>query len=277
MEKITYASLGSLGDDFHHAYETALAYESKKLGRSHPLVIRGQKKKGKGSIKVTNPADTRQVLGDFTAAGVEETRAALEAARGARATWQELGWHNRVAFLRKAADLMRERQFRLASLLTLEVGKNRFEAIAEVAETIDLILYYCQQMESRQGFSLPMVSNGGERTHSVLRPYGVWAVIAPFNFPLALSTGMAVGALLGGNTVVFKPASHTPLAGWLLAEILHEAGLPMGVFNFVAGAGNVFGRVMRCDVGIRSLERHDLVAGRGKVRFGVVVVLRRPS
>jgi len=241
MEKITYASLGTLGEDFHHAFDAALSYEQKKLGRPHPLVIRGQKKKGKGTLTDTNPADTRLVLGEFTVAGPEEVRAALEAARAARGTWQELGWHNRVAFLRKAAELMRERQFRLAALLTLEVGKNRFEAIAEVSESIDLILYYCQQMESRQGFVTPMAAQGTERTHSVLKPHGVWAVVAPFNFPLALATGMSVAALLGGNTIVFKPSSAAPLAGWVLAEILHEAGLPMGVFNYLAGAGNVVG------------------------------------
>ena len=250
MEKITYASLGSLGEDFHHAYDAALSYEQKKLGRSHPLVIRGKKKKGRGTLIDTNPADTRLVLGEFTAAGPEETRAAIEAARGARATWQELGWHNRVAFLRKAADLMRERQFRLAALLTLEVGKNRFEAIAEVSESIDLILYYCQQMETRAGFATPMAANGSERTFSVLKPYGVWAVVAPFNFPLALSTGMSVGALVGGNTIVFKPASNAPLAGWLLGEILHEAGLPMGVFNFLSGPGAVVGGELIINPGV---------------------------
>jgi 1-pyrroline-5-carboxylate dehydrogenase len=241
MERITYATLGLPGEEFHQAYDTALGYELKKLGRAHPLIIRGQKKKGKGVIKDTSPADTRVLLGEFTTAGREETVAAIEAARGARATWEELGWPQRVAFLRKAAELMRDRQYRLAALLTLETGKNRFEAIAEVSESIDLISYYCQQMEARQGYMISMAGNGTERTRSVLRPYGVWAVIAPFNFPLGLAMGMAAGALLGGNTVVFKPSSDTPLVGWLLSEILHEAGLPMGVFNFIVGPGAMVG------------------------------------
>jgi 1-pyrroline-5-carboxylate dehydrogenase len=242
MEKVTYASLGSLGEDFHRAFDAALAYEQKKLGRSHSLYIRGQKKKARaGAFTDTSPTDTRILLGEFQSAGPEETRHAIEAAKAAIPDWIELGWKQRVAFLRKAAEIMTERQFRLAALLSLEVGKNRFEAIAEVSESIDLILYYCRQMEAHQGYVLAMGGNGSEHTRSVLKPYGVWAVVSPFNFPLALATGMAAGALVAGNTIVFKPASDTPLAGVLLYEILHEAGLPVGVVNFVTGPGKIVG------------------------------------
>src|SRR2546430_14503217 len=136
---------------------------------------------------------------------------------------------------------MTQRQFEFAALLSLEVGKNRFEAIAEVSEAIDLILYYSGQMEERNGYEQPMNGAGVEHTRSVLRPYGVWAVVAPFNFPLALATGMVAGALLAGNTVVFKPASDTPLSGLCLYEVLRDAGLPPGVFNFTTGPGNTAG------------------------------------
>jgi 1-pyrroline-5-carboxylate dehydrogenase len=242
MEKITYASLGSLGEDFHSAFDGALSYELKKIGRTHALSIRGQKKKAKGgTFPDTSPADTRMVLGEFQNAGRDETVQAIEAARSALADWRELGWKQRISFLQKAAELMTERQFRLAALLSLEVGKNRFEAIAEVSESIDLILYYCRQMEAHQGYVVPMSANGSGQTRSVLKPYGVWAVVSPFNFPLALATGMAAGALVAGNTVVFKPASDTPLAGLLLSEILHESGLPVGVVNFLTGPGKVVG------------------------------------
>jgi 1-pyrroline-5-carboxylate dehydrogenase len=242
MEKVTYASLGSLGEDFHRAFDAALAYEQKKLGRSYPLYIRGQKKKSKaGTFTDTSPADTRVLLGEFQSAGPDETRQAIEAAKAAIPDWIELGWKQRIAFLRKAAEIMTERQFRLAALLSLEVGKNRFEAIAEVSESIDLILYYCRQMEAHQGYVLAMNGNASEQTRSLLKPYGVWAVVSPFNFPLALATGMAAGALVAGNTVVFKPASDTPLAGVLLYEILHEAGLPVGVINFITGPGKTVG------------------------------------
>ncbi len=242
MEKITYASLGSLGEDFHQAFQGALAYEQKKLGRTHSLFIRGRKTKAKaGSFTDTSASDTRVVLAEFQSAGREEARDAIKAARGAIPDWIDLGWRQRVAFMRKTAEIMTERQFRIAALISLEAGKNRFEAIAEVSESIDLILYYCHQMESHHGYALAMGGSGSENTRSVLKPYGVWAVVSPFNFPLALATGMATGALIAGNTIVFKPASDTPLVGFILYEILHEAGLPAGVVNFITGPGKTVG------------------------------------
>src|SRR4029077_19948648 len=106
---------------------------------------------------------------------------------------------------------------------------------------IDLISYYCQQMEDNGGFEKPLASSGAERTRSVLRPHGVWAVVSPFNFPLALAAGMAAGALVAGNTVVFKPASETPWSGLCLYEVLRDAGLPDGALNFVTGPGRSVG------------------------------------
>src|SRR5437660_9837968 len=117
--------------------------------------------------------------------------------------------------------------------MCMEAGKNRLEAVAEVSETVDLILYYAQQMEHHHGFEIPMAGTGREHTKSVLKPYGVWAVVAPFNFPMALSTGMSTGALLGGNTVVFKPASDTPFTGLRIYEVFRDAGLPDGVFDYL--------------------------------------------
>ncbi len=242
MEKITYASLGSLGEDFHHAFETALKHVQEKAGRTFPLFIRGSQKKAReGTFDDVCPFDTRVVLGKFQKAGREETCQAIAAARSAFTEWRELGWPQRLSFLRKAAELMTERQFRLAALLSLEVGKNRFEAIAEVSESIDLINYYCDQMERNRGYEIPLSNRGTENTKSVLKPYGVWAVIAPFNFPLALATGMAAGAMVAGNTVVFKAASDTPWSGFALNEVMRDAGLPIGVFNFLTGPGSEIG------------------------------------
>jgi 1-pyrroline-5-carboxylate dehydrogenase len=251
MEKITYASLGTLGEDFHRSFETALAHERKKLGHSHPMLIQGHAvKSGAGAFDDLSPTDTHLVLGKFQRGTREHARKAIAAARAAFPMWRELGWQQRVAFLRKAAELMTRHQFELAALLCLEVGKNRFEAIAEVSEAADLMLYYCRQIETHQGYELALGGTNGEYTRSVLQPYGVWAVISPFNFPLALATGMTTGALVGGNTVVFKPASDAPFAGLRLYELLHQAGLPVGVFNFVTGAGN--------DIGAELMSHPDL-------------------
>jgi 1-pyrroline-5-carboxylate dehydrogenase len=242
MQKITYASLGSLGADFHQAFEAALEQLRSRLGAAHPIFIEGKAIKAKaGTFIDTAPADTRLMLGRFQLGSREDTRKAVASAKAVFPAWRDLGWRQRVVLLRKAAELMTQRQFEFAALVSLEVGKNRFEAIAEVSEAIDLILYYCQQIEEHNGYELPMGGTGAEKTRSVLRPYGVWAVVAPFNFPLALATGMAAGALVTGNTIAFKPASDTPLSGLCLYEALRDAGLPPGVFNFITGPGNTIG------------------------------------
>jgi 1-pyrroline-5-carboxylate dehydrogenase len=126
--------------------------------------------------------------------------------------------------------------------MAFEVGKNRSESLAEVNESAELIRYYCDQMEANKGFLRPLESPGaGQETVSLLRPYGVWAVIAPWNFPLALATGMTAGALVAGNTVVFKPSSESPVLGFELCRALSDAGIPRGVFNLVTGPGGTLG------------------------------------
>lgn len=242
MDKITYASLGNLGEDFHRAFDAALMHERKKLGGAHPLFINGKPVKAGKTFIDSNPAHRDSVIGKFQSGSREHVRKAVTAARNAAPFWQELGWPARVNFLRKAAELMTRHQFELAALLTLEVGKNRTEAIAEVSESVDLILYYCQQMESHRGYEMTLSNAGTERSKMLLKPYGVFAVVAPFNFPLALATGMSAAALISGNTVIFKPASDTPLTGLRLYEILHRAGLPVGVFNYVTAAGTEVGK-----------------------------------
>lgn len=242
MEKITYASLDTLGEEFHRAFESALSHQQKRFGHSHPLFIGGHALNSTGGhFPDIAPSDARLVLGKFQLASREHTRKAISAAKTALAVWNDLSWHNRVSFLRKAAELMTSHQYDLAALICLEVGKNRFEAIAEVSEAVDLIHYYCQHIEANNGFERPMSGSRTEKTKTLLKPHGVWAVVSPFNFPLVLAAGMATAALLGGNTVVFKPASDTPFAGLRLYELLHQAGLPVGVFNFITGSGSVVG------------------------------------
>lgn len=241
MEKITYTSLASLGEEFDRAFDAALVHERKKLDRTHPMFIHGKAVKAAKAFTDINPARRDVVIGRFQSGGREHARKAIAAARGAQPFWRELGWPARVNFLRKAAELLLKHQFELAALLTLEVGKNRFEAIAEVSESVDLILYYCHQMELYRGYEMPMGGVGPEKTKTMLKPYGVFAVISPFNFPLALAAGMSAAALIAGNTVVFKPASDTPFIGLRLHELLHRAGIPVGVFNYVTGAGGDIG------------------------------------
>ena len=171
-------------------------------------------------------------------AGPAELDQAVRAAQAAQRDWAARPWRERVALLRRAAELIRERKYELAALMAIEVGKSRLEAMGDAEESADLIDYYAAQVEEANGFVRTMGQvTPVERNTDVLRPFGVFACIAPFNFPLALSTGMSSAALLAGNTVVYKPSEDTPWTGLRLAEIYREAGLPAGVFNFIrAGA-----------------------------------------
>ncbi len=130
--------------------------------------------------------------------------------------------------------------------MALEIGKNRMEALGDVQETADLIYYYCDQVERNNGYIVPMGKDplvGWNATNvSVLKPYGVWVVISPFNFPFALAGGPSGAALVAGNTVVFKPATDTPYSGRLLAECYRDGGVPAGVFNYVTGGGATIGQ-----------------------------------
>jgi 1-pyrroline-5-carboxylate dehydrogenase len=128
--------------------------------------------------------------------------------------------------------------------MTYEAGKNRFEALAEVCEAIEMLRYNCAIYEEERGFAVPMSEVTGERSISTMQPYGVWAVISPFNFPLVLAAGMVSAALLTGNTAVLKPTSNAPLTGLKLYAAFVQAGVPGGALNVITGPGAPFGTVV---------------------------------
>jgi len=244
-QKVTYTSTNVDLDEFHRAFDAALIRLRASLGNTHPLYIAGQPVDGAGGgapIVDTSPIDTQLVLGTFAAAGPAQIDQAVGAARAAQKPWARLPWRDRLAILRKAAAIIRERKFDLAATMSLEVGKSRLEAMGDAEESADLIDYYARQVEDADGFVRPMAQMTPiERNTDVLRPYGVFACVAPFNFPLALSTGMSSAALMVGNAVVYKPAEDTPLTGLGLYEVYRDAGVPAGVFNFVSGRGSQMG------------------------------------
>src|SRR5690606_13527864 len=157
-------------------------------------------------------------------------------------------WRERVAILRRAAALIEERVWTMSACLSIEVGKNRMESLGKVQETADLIAWYCDRMEANEGFDrrLPNDPLAGftSRNRTLLRPYGVWAVIAPFNFPFALAGGPVGASLVTGNTVVFKTASDTAWSGALLMQVFRDAGIPDGVLNHVTGPGSTMGEAL---------------------------------
>ncbi|MCC6312459.1 MAG: aldehyde dehydrogenase family protein [Thermomicrobiales bacterium] len=226
----------------HEAFDKALAEVEANFGQSYPMIVNGEERRASSEFEVRAPADRSRVLARFPRGTRQDVDDAVAAARAAFPAWSGLDWQERVAILRRAEQLIRERKFRISAMLVHECGKNRVESIGEVEEAADITATYAAQVEQHQGFVTRLDSlDPAERNKSVLRPFGVWAVLAPFNFPVALSNGMSTGALLAGNTVVFKPASATPMAGYELARIFHDAGMPPGVFNFVTGSGEQVG------------------------------------
>lgn len=156
-----------------------------------------------------------------------------------------------MAILRRAARLVRDRKYELGALMSLEVGKSRLEAMGDAEESADLIDYYCQQVEDASGFVRAMARvTPVERNTDVLRPYGVFACIAPFNFPLALSAGMSSAALVAGNAVVYKPAEDTPWTGLALWEVYRDAGVPPAVFHYLPGRGSEMGDALWQNEGV---------------------------
>jgi 1-pyrroline-5-carboxylate dehydrogenase len=244
--KITYATMSADQlADLHREIDAAIEEARRSFGATYPLYIGGRAVEAAEQFDDLSPIDTRWVLGRFQCASREQVDEAVAAARAAFPAWSGRPWPERVALLRRVADAIRQQRARLAALMGFEAGKNRLECVGDVEEAADLIAYYCDQMEEHRGFVRAMGTLGpNEENYSVLRPYGVWAVISPFNFPLALAAGPAGAALVAGNTVVFKPATDTPLLGHELHELMRRAGLPPGVFNFLTGRGAIVGQAL---------------------------------
>src|SRR4030095_14514975 len=242
--KITYATMSAERmEDLHRELDHAIEEVRTSFGKSYPMIIGGQAVKAAGEFDDRSPIDTRILLGKFQQGSRADVQRAITAARSAFPSWSGRPWRERVMLLKKVADGIRAHRWELSALMGYEAGKNRLECVGDVEESADLIEYYCNQIEEHDGFVTKLGTLGPhEENTSVLRPYGVWAVISPFNFPLALAAGPAGGALVAGNTVVFKPASTTPLLGFKLYEMMQDAGIADGVFNFVTGGGGTAGQ-----------------------------------
>jgi 1-pyrroline-5-carboxylate dehydrogenase len=246
--KLTYSTMFNPPEELHTQFEEALEKVRANLGKEYGMLIDGKDHFVDDKYENYSPADNELVLGVFQKGSERDAEAALAAARKAFPVWSGMKWQERVALMRKAADLIDQRTFEIGAMMAMEVGKNRMEALGDVAETADLIRYACYQMEKNEGYIVEMERDplvGYTSTNlSVLRPYGVWLVISPFNFPFALTGGPAGSALVAGNTIVIKPATDTPWVVRMLAECFRDAGLPEGAFNFVTGPGRTLGQAL---------------------------------
>jgi 1-pyrroline-5-carboxylate dehydrogenase len=242
--RITYTSTAA-DPEFRETFDRELAAVRERF----PLRLGGQVGQGPVEAEATHPVrspiDQRKVIAEVALATPNDVESAIGFAVAAQAGWRALGWERRVELLRSAAERIQARNLELAAWMVYEVGKTRLEAMAEVEESADLLRYYAERMEKNDGYRRPLARmSPTEATESVLLPYGVWAVVAPFNFPSALAAGMIGGALVTGNTVVFKPALDAPISGELLVRAMAEAGLPRDVLQLVHGGASVGARLV---------------------------------
>ena len=243
--RITYATLSADNEELQRSYDEAAERVKSELGKEYPVVVNGEERWRDEKYEEPSPIDEDLVIGRFSQATPEDVNDAVAAAKAFALEWERIGWQERVRIIRRAADIMEERLFDLAALMAYEVGKNRLEALGDVQETAELIRWNCDEVEKHDGFHTPMSGLGAAGDYyDVLRPYGVWAVISPFNFPMALSGGPSSGALVTGNTVVLKPSNQGALLGYKLYECYRDGGVPPGAFHLVTGRGAVAGEAL---------------------------------
>jgi 1-pyrroline-5-carboxylate dehydrogenase len=241
VRKITYTTLFA-DESINPKFEAALKRFGPRLGKSHPMHIGGKEVwSDAGEFEHRSPIDTSIVVGKFQVGTREHARQAIDAAKQGFDEWSEKPWQERVRVLERYAKLIDDRKFDIAVAITYEVGKNRLEALAECWEAIDAVKYYNGVMKKEEGYATKMGPGGpGEHNFDVCKPFGVWPVISPFNFPFMLANGMAMGALMAGNSVILKPTSEAPLTGLMLYQLYVDAGVPEGAVNYVTGPGGNF-------------------------------------
>ena len=231
-------------DNFHANFEKAIDEVKKELGKKYPIIINGKEIYSDDCFTVTSPSDTRISVAEFPKASVNDTKNAISSAKNAFEKWSDVTYQKRVEIFRNCADIFSKKKFFLAALMTFENGKNRLESMGDIDETIDFMRFYALQIEENQEFCKQTAHpNPREKTQTVMKPYGVWGIIAPFNFPSAIAIGMTTAALITGNTAVLKPASDAPLSSFQFAKIIHPM-IPDGTINFVTGSGGIVGKTI---------------------------------
>ncbi|HST66209.1 MAG TPA: aldehyde dehydrogenase family protein [Mycobacteriales bacterium] len=241
--RVTYATLSADNEELHTAYEEGLQVARSWLGATIPARVSGEDRTDGPTFDVTSPGDLAVRLCTVHEATEQDLDDAVAAAK--KSSWRHTPWPERIAILRRAADLISDRSAELAALMSMEVGKNRLEALGDVEESAVFFRYYSQQVEDNDGFDKPMERlSEAEITSSVLRPYGVWAVIVPFNYPMALAAGPTAAALVAGNTVLLKPSPQGTFSAAKLHECLLEAGVPADAVHLLPGGDEVGKRLV---------------------------------
>ena len=249
--------------EYREAFKAALKDVEGQLGQEYPLVIDGKAVSSRKSIVSLNPSHKSQTVGTVTAATVDQAEQAIEVARRAFEQWRKIETTHRAEYLELIAAEMRNRRFELAAWMVYECGKPWTEADGDVAEAIDFCTYYAQQMRL---LDVPVQCDyPGEENTYFYQPRGVAVVIAPWNFPLAILTGMTVAALVTGNTVIMKPAEQSSVIAAKLFEMIRDAGVPDGVVTYLPGFGEEVGPAL-----VQSPDV-DLIAFTGSREVGLAI------
>ena len=248
-------------------FQEAISSVRSQCGKTYPLLINGKKVVTADIDKSYNPAKPTETIGEICQSSVKDVDQSLVYAKDSSESWRNTPPEQRAGYLENAAQIMRTQHLELAALQVLEVGKQWEQAYMDVAEAIDFLLYYGQEI-IRLNTDRHIINPLAEENSYSYRPKGVAAVIAPWNFPLAISCGMTAAALAAGNCVLYKPSGLAPVTGFKLAEILIEAGIPPGVFHFIPGRGS--------EIGDYLVEHKDvhIIAFTGSAEVGLRIVER---
>jgi aldehyde dehydrogenase (NAD+) len=231
--------------------------------------IAGQWSSGGSAAMDENPSDLNSPVAEFVLAGAAEAKAAIDAARAAFPEWSRGSLQLRHDILKKVSDEILARRDELGRLLATEEGKTLPEAIGEVVRAGQVFGFFAQEVLRIPGEKVASVRPGVE-VEITREPVGVVGLITPWNFPIAIPAWKIAPALAYGNTVVIKPAGSTPASAWALADILHRAGLPAGVFNLVMGRGSDVGEAMLTSPDIDAISFTGSVATGRRIAIACV-------
>ncbi len=257
--------------EFDRLFDEAAQHAKAQFGKKHPMYIGGRETFATEVLTEKSPIDG-SVIGHFQKGTRDHAKQAIKAAADALPSWSSTGYKDRAAIFRNAASIFSKNKFELSAILSYENGKSRYESVGEVDEAIDFMRYYANELEANKGFlrrtqlkrGTAKVSAGFQGAPSTkyekvtirMMPFGVFGVIAPFNFPVSISMGMSTGAMITGNTVIFKPSSSdsmTMFTGLKIYEYLKEAGVPPGVFNYLSGPGSEIGDELVVNPGVSGI------------------------
>ncbi|MHA7647083.1 aldehyde dehydrogenase family protein [Nitrosopumilus sp. S4] len=231
-------------EKFHSNFDNAIEKTKKEFNQKYPAIINGKEVFSDEYFQVKSPANREITVAEFPQCSTKDVLDAITSAKNSFEEWSTTSYRERIRVFRECADDFSKDKFHLAAIMTFENGKNRVESMNDVDEAIDFMRFYALQLEKNEGFCKPTPHpNPKEKTRVVMRPFGVWGIIAPFNFPSAIAIGMTTAALLTGNTAVLKPSSDAPLSSYHFVKNIYSR-IPNGAINFVTGPGSIVGNAL---------------------------------